>query len=109
MHERPPDLTSLLYRFQRQASVEWYPLGLAFGVPEDCLEELKQYTEEQCLIEVLKYWLRNHYGRPTWQEVEKVQEKVETYMKKIVIQNEGKILLKKSENEREGKEAGEEG
>ena len=58
-------------------------------MPEDCLEELKQYTEEQCLIEVLKYWLRNHYGRPTWQEVEKVQEKVKTYMQKNA--NQGKI------------------
>jgi ribonuclease HII len=53
---------------------------LAFGVPKDTLEELKQYTEEQRLIEVLKYWLRNHCGRPTWQEVEKVQERVNTNM-----------------------------
>jgi hypothetical protein len=44
LHERPPDLTSLLCRFQKQASIDWYPLGLAFGVPKDTLEELKQYS-----------------------------------------------------------------
>lgn len=102
MHERPPDLTSLLCHFQRQASIEWYPLGLAFGVPEDCLEELKQYTEEQCLIEVLKYWLRNHYGQPTWQEVEKVEEKVKTYIQKNAKQGkfmEGSRELRERERE----------
>lgn len=64
---------SLLCRFE---SVQWYQLGLAFRVPEYYLEELKEYSEKECLTEVLKYWLRNHNGQPTWQEIDEVQERV---------------------------------
>ena len=63
--------------------LQWYLLGLSFGVPKDYLEELKGYPEKECLIEVLKYWLRNHRGQPTWQEIDEVQEKVKTYMQTI--------------------------
>ena len=67
---------SLLCRFQR---IQWYPLGLAFGVPVDYLKDLNEYSEKECLTEVLKYWLRNHNGQPTWKEIDEVQERFKTY------------------------------
>jgi hypothetical protein len=48
---------------------QWYQFGIAIGVPRDVLEMLKGYDEEQCMIELADYWLRNHPAKPTWSEI----------------------------------------
>lgn len=55
---------------------QWYWLGLAMEVPKTFLEQLKECPENQCLVEVLDYWLRNHPDKPTWQEIANAQKKV---------------------------------
>lgn len=55
---------------------QWYWLGLAMKVPKTFLDKLKEYPENQCLVEVLDYWLRNHPDKPTWQEIADAQKKV---------------------------------
>lgn len=63
--------TVLLKLGNRASTIQWYPLGLALGVPKQFLEELiqRQYTQNEYLVEVLDYWLRNHHGLPTFEEV----------------------------------------
>ena len=52
----------------------------------DVLEEFNLYSEEDCLVEVLDYWLKNHPGKPTWQEITDAQREINTFN---ACQNEG--------------------
>ena len=45
----------------------------------DVLEGFNLYSEEDCLVEVLDYWLKNHPSKPTWQEITDAQKKIETF------------------------------
>ena len=51
------------------APSHWYQFGLVIGTPEDIMEQLRDYSEMDGLVEILDYWLRHHPGQPTWQEV----------------------------------------
>ena len=57
----------------------WYLFGLAVKVPNGILDQLRvqDYTDKDCLIEVIDYWLRHHYSQPTWQEIINAKEKIE--------------------------------
>ena len=59
-----------MIRLQGRVSSHWYHFGLALGVPNSVLEQLKDYLDEDALVEILKYWLKNHpFSQPTWQDV----------------------------------------
>ena len=73
------DLDHLLINLQDQLNSQWYLYGLALGVPRDFLEQLKDHSKEDCLTEVLDYWLRHHPGQPTWSEVVEAQKKLEFF------------------------------
>ena len=34
------------------------------------MKQLADYSEKDALVELLDYWLKNHPGRPTWEEVD---------------------------------------
>ena len=70
------DLNSLLHTLQRQISSKWYSFGLALGVPKEMLNQLKDYSDEECLVEVLDYWLKHHQTSPTWKEVMEAKMRV---------------------------------
>ena len=76
LEETPVNLKRLLEKLQGQVSKQWYQLGLALGLPMDVLEGFNLYTEDDCLTEVLDYWLKHHQGKPTWQEITDAQKKV---------------------------------
>ena len=59
-----------------QLSSKWYSFGLALGVPKQFLNQLKHHSDEECLVEVLDHWLRNHPGEPTWQEAVEAKNRV---------------------------------
>ena len=65
----------------------WYTFGLELGVPVKLLQSLKRYPANECMVEVVDYWLRNHHcdSKPTWCELENAVK--ECY----VTVNEGKI------------------
>ena len=77
--DEPPTLSSLLHELQGQTTSQWYQFGLALGVPKEILEQLTNYSEEDCIVELLDYWLRHHPGQPTWQEVADAQKHAESY------------------------------
>jgi hypothetical protein len=68
--EEQLDLDWLLMKLRGHVDTkQWYQFGMAIGVPRDVLEMLKGYDEEQCMIELADYWLRNHPAKPTWSEI----------------------------------------
>ena len=69
------NLNNLVYTLREQVSSQWYSFGLGIGVPKQILNQLEDYTDEECLVEVLDYWLRHHPGKPTWQEVTEAKRK----------------------------------
>ena len=63
-------LNNLLIKLQGQVASHWYKFGLAIGIPDDIMKQLKDYSDKDALVEILDYWLKNHHsGRPTWQDV----------------------------------------
>ena len=63
------DLDSLLIKLRGKVTTQWYQLGLAIGIPDESLKKLEGYSEEECLVELLDYWLRCHPGQPSWKEL----------------------------------------
>ena len=63
-------LNNLLIKLQGRVSLHWHKFGLAISIPDDILEQLKDYPNEDALVEILDYWLKNHpFSQPTWQDV----------------------------------------
>ena len=63
-------LSNLLVKLHGRASSHWYQLGLALGVPKSILEELRDYSDKDALVEILDYWLKDHSSCPhTWEDV----------------------------------------
>lgn len=74
-----------------QVKSEWYEFGVAIGITKDVLDQLSG-EDKQCLTQVLKYWLKNHQGQPTWQEVKDAQQRIK--MKPELTSNEGILITK---------------
>ena len=70
------DLNNLVHTLRGQVSSQWYSFGLALGAPKEILNQLKHHSDEECLVEVLDYWLRHHPGKPTWQEAMEARNKL---------------------------------
>ena len=75
------DLDHLLIKLGDQFKLQWYLYGLAIGVSQEFLNQLKDYSnsEKDCLTEVLDYWLHHHPDKPSWQEVFEAQKKLEFF------------------------------
>ena len=63
------NLDSLLIQVQPEVTCKWYHFGQALGVDNKILDACLPYPPEQNIIEVCDNWLRNHTGKPSWQEV----------------------------------------
>ena len=72
-------LDSLLIQLRPQVAPIWYKFGLALGIPKDTLSTYVGYPDEECIVEVLDYWLRNCKGKPTWRDVAQTLKDVELY------------------------------
>jgi hypothetical protein len=52
---------------------KWYQFGEAAGIHTDVLDSFaKQCSPEDCIMEMLDYWLRKHVTQPTWTDVANV-------------------------------------
>ena len=63
------NLDSLLIQLRSQVTPKWYQFGEAIGVEKEVLNKCVKYSPEECIVDVLDNWLRNHAGQPTWREV----------------------------------------
>ena len=63
---------SLLIQLQSHVTPKWYEFGIAAGIEREVLDKFaKQCSPEDCIIEMLDYWLRGG-KKPTWREVAKI-------------------------------------
>ena len=62
-------MDNLLIKLQEQVSSHWHQFGLSLGIPADIVDQLKDYSDKDALVEILDYWLKNHSYRPTWEDV----------------------------------------
>ena len=63
------DLDKLLIQLRSHVTPRWYEFGIAAGIEKEVLDKFaKQCSPEECIVEMLDYWLRG--GEiPTWREV----------------------------------------
>ena len=71
------DLDSLLIVLKEELTPKWYEFGLVVGVPQELMDSYSGYPSDQCLTEVLDYWLRHHAGTMKWAEVANALKAVE--------------------------------
>ena len=66
------NLDSLVVQLQAEVTPKWYQFGKAVGIDKETLDKYTKYSDDQCIIEVLDFWLRNHTGQPTWREIAEI-------------------------------------
>ena len=72
------NLDCLLIQLRSEVTPMWYQFGIAGGMPIKSLDELLNYPQDECIIEVLDYWLRkrSEVSKPTWKDVAKVLKEI---------------------------------
>ena len=73
------NLDFLLLLLKEELTPRWYEFGSVVGVPKDILDGYLGYPSDQCLIELLDYWLRHHPGQLTWREVAQALREIKLY------------------------------
>ena len=74
------NLDVLLIQLRLQVTPKWYQFGLAIGIPKEVMDKYSDHPDEECLVEVLDYWLRNqHESKLTWKEVAKVLREIDLH------------------------------
>ena len=73
------NLDLLLFLLKEEMTPRWYEFGLVVGVPKDVMDGYLGYPSDQCLIELLDYWLRHHPGQLTWREVAQALREMKLY------------------------------
>ena len=68
------NLDTLLIQISSHIGSNWYQFGQAVEIPKEILDRCLGYPTEQCIEEVLDYWLRiqsEKESKPTWKIVAK--------------------------------------
>ena len=76
------DLDKLLIQLKPQVSPKWYQFGEAARIEKEVLDNYaRNCAADDCIIEVLDYWLRNHTDSeaPTWREVAKILKRIDLH------------------------------
>ena len=67
------DLDTLLIQLRPQVGPKWYQFGEAAGIEKEVLDKYaSNCAPEECIVEVLDYWLRNCTTRPTWKGIARI-------------------------------------
>ena len=72
----------MLIQIRSHVTSKWQQFGVAVGLSKDQLEKYAGYPEEECIVEVVDYWLRNHpltITKPTWMDVAKALREIELH------------------------------
>lgn len=72
-------MDSLLIHLRPQVTPKWHQFGVAIGTPNEVLDELSNYPEEESIVEIADYWLRHHPGQLTWREVAEILKDIELH------------------------------
>jgi hypothetical protein len=81
MHSISVNLDILLILLKDKLTPKWYEFGLVVGVPKEVMDAYLGYPSDQCLIEVLDYWLRYHPdpGQLKWGEVAQALKEIKLH------------------------------
>lgn len=72
------NLDNLLIQLQPQVTPKWYEFGIAAGIEKEMLEKFaEQCSPEECIVEVVDYWLRTGTKLPTWKDVANLLKKID--------------------------------
>ena len=78
--DRNINLDMLLIQLKPQVTPKWYQFGLAVGIAKEVMDKYSDYPDEECLVEVLDHWLRNHESNKlTWKEVAEVLREIDLH------------------------------
>ena len=76
------NLDNLLIQLRSHMTPMWKEFGLVVGIPEEVLDRYSSYPPEECLVEVLDYWLRMCHtvgNKLTWRDVAKILKEIGLY------------------------------
>ena len=72
------NLDTLLIQVRNQLTPKWYQFGVAAGIPTDILSKCSNYPPEECIVEVLDYWLRKSgQSRKKWSDVASILKQID--------------------------------
>ena len=85
--QSPVDLDNVLIQIRDEVTPHWHRLGEIVGVPREVLDKCSGYQPEQCLVEVVDYWLLRSGEQITWKDVaQAVREiKLEEPAEKVLL------------------------
>ena len=64
------NLDNLLIELRDEVTPHWQEFGMIIGVPSDMIVKCSKYPPDQCMVEILDYWIRLHNDTPlTWRDV----------------------------------------
>ena len=64
------NLDNLLIQLQPQVTFKWRQFGETVGIEKEVLDSCaKTCSPEDCIVEMLDYWLRNSVEKPTWKVI----------------------------------------
>ena len=64
------DLDNLLIQLKAHVFSKWYQFGEVAGIDKRVLDNYaKNCSPDECIVEMLDYWLRSFTGRVTWHDV----------------------------------------
>ena len=63
------NLDNLLIHLRDEVTPKWYELGEIIGVPKETLDKYSEHPPDQCIIEILDYWLMLYSDKLTWKDV----------------------------------------
>ena len=66
-----------MIQLRPQVTAKWYQFGKAAGIQRDVLDNFaKQCSPNDCIMEMLDYWIRNNKELPTWKDVAKILREI---------------------------------
>ena len=67
-------------QIKTQVTPKWYQFGLAAGINEEILDEFSSFPPEECLIEMLDFWLKSCEQPPIWRDVADILKQIGLYL-----------------------------
>ena len=67
------NLDNLLIQLRPQVTFKWHQFGETVGIAKEVLDCCaRTCSPEDCIVEMLDYWLRNSVEKPTWKVIAEV-------------------------------------
>ena len=64
------NLDNVLIQLRPQVTFKWRQFGEAVGIEKEVLDSCsKTCSPEDCIVEMLDYWLRSSVEKPTWKVI----------------------------------------